>query len=89
MFFRSPHILNSEQNICFDQYNRPIQPGTKVQIQPGEEIIYYKQTTINSNQYKCGFYGASGGFYVDQDRTNQLPTLGVSTVVVKRLFKLL
>lgn len=66
--FRSPQRESDSNNICFDQFNRPLPVGTKVQLQPGEKVLTYVKEELNASDYGCGNYGVSGDTRVVQQR---------------------
>jgi hypothetical protein len=66
--FRSPQRESDSNNICFDQFNRPLPVGTKVQLQTGEKLLIYNKETLNAKDYGCGNYGISSDTRVVQQR---------------------
>jgi len=72
--YRSPQI-------CFNEFNLPLQQGTKILIQPGEKVEYYKKSLLNSSNHNCGYYGTTGDVKVSQNRVGLIPSIGISVLV--------
>lgn len=72
--FRTP-------NICFNEFNLPLQSGSTIQLQPGENVTFNIKNILNSDDHNCGFFGASLGVFEVQDRINYKPSLGLSSLI--------
>ena len=85
--FKTPDLVDSEtgniiqKSICFDNFGKPLQPGTNIQIQPGQKVVYYQKADFNADDFICGYYGVSGGSRATDERVSDIPSLGTSTLV--------
>ena len=85
--FKSPKIVDSItnktklSNICFDNTGKNFKVGTKINLQPGEKVVYYKKSTLNANDYNCGFYGVSGNLKINTPRLRFTQNFGTSVII--------